>query len=72
MAEWILQVLPLWDRLITDWMVRGSGPGGGEIFCTRPDWPSAPPSPLYNWYRAVKWLRRDVDHQPPSRAEVKE
>jgi hypothetical protein len=26
------------------WTVRGSNPGGGEIFHTCPDWPWAPPS----------------------------
>jgi hypothetical protein len=30
---------------------RGSKPGGGEIFCTRPDRPWGPPSLLYNGYR---------------------
>jgi hypothetical protein len=29
----------------------GSNPGGGEIFCTRPDGPWGPPSLLYNGYR---------------------
>jgi hypothetical protein len=37
-----------WD---TRWVVRGSNPGGGEIFCTRPDRPWGPPSLLYNGYR---------------------
>ena len=32
-------------------MVRGSNPGGGEIFRTRPDRPWGPPSFLYNGYR---------------------
>ena len=31
MVELVLQVLPLWDRLITDWMVRGAGPGGARF-----------------------------------------
>jgi hypothetical protein len=31
--------------------VRGSNPGGGEIFRTPPDWPWGPPSLLYNGYR---------------------
>lgn len=30
--------------------VRGSDPDGGEIFCTRPDQFSGPPSLLYNGY----------------------
>ena len=32
-------------------MVRGSNPGGGEIFRTCPDRPWGPPSLLYNGYR---------------------
>jgi hypothetical protein len=28
---------------------RGSNSGGGEIFCTRPDWPWGPPSLLIQW-----------------------
>jgi hypothetical protein len=31
--------------------VRGSNPGGGEIFRTRPDRPCGPPSLLYSGYR---------------------
>ena len=38
-------------RLATGWTVRGSNPGGGEIFHTRPDRPWGPPSLLYNGYR---------------------
>jgi hypothetical protein len=57
-------------------MVRGSNPGGGEIFSTRPDRPWGPPSLLYNGYRVsfpgVKRPWRGVDHPPPSSAEVKE
>ena len=56
--------------------LRGSNPGGGEIFRTRPDRPWDPPSLLYNLYRVsfpgVKWPRRGVTHPPPSSAEVKE
>ena len=60
----ILDILPnclttLWARiaqsvqgLATGWMVRGSNPGGGEIFCTHPDWPWGTPSLLYNGYWA--------------------
>jgi hypothetical protein len=33
------------------WTVRGSNPGGGEIFRTCPDRPWGPPSLLYNGYR---------------------
>jgi hypothetical protein len=35
----------------TGWTVRGSNPGGGEIFRTHPDWPWGPPSLLYSGYR---------------------
>jgi hypothetical protein len=38
-------------RLATDWTVRGSNPGGGEIFRTRPDWPWRPSILLYSGYR---------------------
>jgi len=33
------------------WTVRGSDPGGGEIFRSRPDRLWGPPSLLYNRYR---------------------
>jgi len=33
------------------WAVRGSNPGGGEIFRTCSDQPWGPPSLLYNGYR---------------------
>ena len=39
------------ERLATGWTVRGSNPGGGEIFRTCPDRPWGPPSLLYNGYR---------------------
>jgi hypothetical protein len=39
------------QRLATGWTVRGSKPGGGEIFRTRPDRPWGPPSLLYNGHR---------------------
>jgi hypothetical protein len=39
--------------LATGWTVRGSNPGGGEIFRTRPDRPWVTPSPLYSGYRVV-------------------
>jgi hypothetical protein len=38
------------QQLAMGWMVRGSNPGGGEIFCTCPDWPWGPPSLLYDGY----------------------
>jgi hypothetical protein len=55
------------------WTVRGSNPGGGEIFRTRPDRPWGPPSLLYTGYRVFpvgKAAGRDVDHSPPPSTEV--
>ena len=56
--------------------IRIQNPGGGEIFRTRPDWPWGLTSHLYNGYwvtfLGVKPLGRDVDHAPPSSAEIKE
>ena len=40
----------LGGQLTTDWTVRGSKSGGGEIFCTNPDQPWGPPSLLCNKY----------------------
>jgi hypothetical protein len=55
------------------WTVRGSNPGGGEIFRTCPGQPFGPPNLLYNGYRVFpggrKRLGRDADPSPPS-AEV--
>ena len=39
------------QRLATGWTVRGSNPGGGEIFRSCPDRPWGLPSLLYNGYR---------------------
>ena len=41
------------QRLATGWTVRGSNPGGGEIFRTRPDRLWGPASLLYNGYRIL-------------------
>jgi hypothetical protein len=38
------------QQLATGWTVRGSNPGGGEIFRTCPDRLWGPPSLLYNGY----------------------
>jgi hypothetical protein len=58
------------------WTVRGSNPGEGEIFRTRPHRPWGLPSILYNGYRVsfagVKRSGRGVDHLPSSNAMVKE
>ena len=54
-------------QLVTDWMVRGSNPGGSEIFRTRLDHTWGPPSLLYKRYRVSprgKCPRRGVDHPP--------
>jgi hypothetical protein len=57
------------------WTVRGSNPGGGEIFRPCPDRPWGPPNLLYNGYRVVTGGKvrpgRDADPSPPSSAEVK-
>ena len=62
-------------RLATSWTVRGSNPGGDEIFRTRPDRTRGPPSLQYNGYHfsfpGVKRPGRGVDH-PLSGAQVKE
>ena len=62
--------------LETNWTVRKSNPGGGEVFRTRPDRPWVPPSLLFSWYQIyfprVKRPERGVNHSPPSSAEVKE
>jgi hypothetical protein len=64
------------QQLATGWTVRGSNPGGSEIFRSHPDRPWGPPNLLYNGYRVsfpgVKRPGRGVDHPPPSSAEVKE
>ena len=55
-------------RLATGWTVRGSNPGGGEIFRTCPDWPWSPPTLLYNGYRVFPGGKerpgRDADPSP--------
>jgi hypothetical protein len=61
-------------RLATGWAVRGSNPGGDEIFHTCPDRPWGPPSLMYNEYQVFagvrKRLGRDADPSPHSSAEV--
>jgi hypothetical protein len=64
------------DRLATDWTVRGSNTGRGEIFCTHPDRPWGPPNLLYKGYRVpfqgIKRPGCGDDHPPPFSAEVEE
>jgi hypothetical protein len=57
------------NRLATGWTVRGSNPGGGEIFRTLPEQPWGTLSLLYNGYRASFSM---VNRPTPSSAEVKE
>jgi len=40
--------VPLLARIATGWTVRGSNPGWGGIFRTRPNRPWGPPSLVYN------------------------
>jgi hypothetical protein len=63
-------------RLDARWKVRGSNPGGGEIFRTSPDRPWGLTSLQYNGYwisfLGVKRPSLGVNHPPPSSAQVKE
>jgi hypothetical protein len=59
--------------LATGWTVRGSNPGGGEIFRTRPDRPWDPPSLQHNGYWVFTGGKAAVVLTPtPTNAEVKE
>ena len=61
------------QRLAMGWTVRGSYPGGGEIFRTRPEWSYGTPSLLYNGYRVFpggKAAGAGVDHLPHLSTEV--
>ena len=63
-------------RLDVGWTVRGSNPGGGDIFRTHPDRPWDPHSLLYNVYLfTFPGLKRPwsgVNHPTSSSANVKE
>ena len=72
---------PLWagiaqsvQRIATGWTVRGSNPGGGDIFRTCPDRPWGPPNLLYNGYRVFSGGKerpgRDAHPSRPSSAVV--
>ena len=59
------------------WTVRGSGLGRGKgylFFPTSPERFCGPPNLLFNWYEGffpeVQRLGCEVDHSPPSGAEV--
>jgi hypothetical protein len=60
----------------TIYIIRGSNPGGGEIFRTCPDQSWGPRSLLYNGYRVFTGGKvrpgRDAEHSPPSSAVVME
>ena len=61
-------------HLATDWAVRGSNPGRGEIIRTRPELPWGPPALPYNGYRvSFPGVRGPVrGPSPPSSGEIKE
>ena len=63
-------------RLHAVWTVRGSSPGGSEIFRTPLDRPWVLPSLLYKGYTrpfpGVERARHGVNHPPPSSAKLKE
>jgi hypothetical protein len=60
------------QRLATGWTVRGSNPGGDEIFRTCPDRPWEPPSLLHSGYQVFPGGKErpgcDADPPPPSSA----
>jgi hypothetical protein len=63
------------QRLSMSWTVQGSNPGGGARFST-PDQtdPGAHPASCAMGTGSFQWVKqpgRDVDHPPPSSAEVK-
>jgi hypothetical protein len=65
--------LPLtFHWLLVVWTVRGSNPGGGDIFRTCPDRPWGPLSLLYNGYwvfpEGKERPGHDADPSPPSSA----
>ena len=70
------QDIPLCFVLHRYWLDGpSSNPNAGEIFHLRPEWPCAPPSPLYNEYRAftvVNLPKCGLDHPTKHGAEVKE
>jgi hypothetical protein len=68
-----IYLVPSSVRLATDWTIRGSNSGGGEIFRTHPNRPWGPPNFLYNGYRFFQGENRSergADHPSPTSAEV--
>jgi hypothetical protein len=51
---WARIVQSVW-RLAMGWTVWGSNPGGGKIFCTRPDRPWGLPQPPIQWVLGLSW-----------------
>jgi hypothetical protein len=52
-------------RFVMGWTVRGSNPGGNEIFCTRPDGSGAHPASYImgtGSFPGVNWQGRGVEH----------
>ena len=61
-------------KYATGWTVRGSNTGCGKSYFSSPNRPyrlSGPPNLLFSSYREVKRPERDVNHAPPSSAEVR-
>jgi hypothetical protein len=59
------------QRFATGWKVRGSNPGGGEIFRTRPDRLPRPTQPPVQWIMGLSRGKGDrgvtlTTHPPPS------
>jgi hypothetical protein len=55
------------EEIARGWTVQESNPGGGDIFRTRPDWPT---SMLYNGYRVFPGGKAaGAWRWPPSSAE---
>ena len=69
------QVIQFVQQLATGWTVRGSNPGGDQIFRTCPDRTWRQPILLYNGYRVFPTGKdrpgRDTDPSPPSSVVVK-
>jgi hypothetical protein len=67
------------DSRYSDWLRAGrprdrsSSPGKGKISSSprRLDQLWGPSSLLPSGYRAVKWLRHEADHSPPTSVDVK-
>jgi hypothetical protein len=63
----LLYLSPCILRLATSWTIRGSNPGWGDIFCTRPERPWATPASYTmgtGSFPGVKRPGRGFDHTP--------